>query len=100
MEQDRRDRDRRIQDALVEVILALEALHHAGRLAEYADTRIARALRRLPPDDVDVAQAAQLCQLTVQDLRRLSRHQRTRRSQPVPTLAEGGAAADQEHHQA
>ncbi len=67
MEQDRRDRDRRIEDALVEVILALQARDHAGRLAEYAETRIGGALRRLLADDVDVAQAAQLCQLTCVD---------------------------------
>jgi hypothetical protein len=67
MEQDRRDRDRRIEDALVEVILAQEARDHAGRLAEYAETRIGGALRRLLADDVDVAQAAQLCQLTCVD---------------------------------
>lgn len=97
MEQDRRDRDRRIEDALAEVILALQARDHAGRLAEYADTRIGGALRRLLADDVDVARVAQLCELTVHDVRRLSRHRRTRRSQPVHASAEGGEAADQEH---
>jgi len=49
------------------VILAREARDHAGRLAEYAETRIGGALRRLLADDVDVAQAAQLCQLTCVD---------------------------------
>ncbi len=95
MEQDRRDRDRRIEDALVEVILALQAREHAGRLAEYAETRIGGALRRLLADDVDVAQAAQLCQLTVHDVRRLSRHRRTRRSQPEPAPTDVSAVADQ-----
>jgi len=95
MEQDRRDRDRRIEDALVEVILAVEARDHAGRLAEYAETRIGGALRRLLADDVDVAQAAQLCQLTVHDVRRLSRHRRTRRSQPEPAPTDVSAVADQ-----
>jgi len=100
MEKDRRDRDRRIEDASVEVILALEARDHAGRLAEYAETRIGGALRRLLADDVDVAQAAELCQLTVHDVRRLSRHRRTRRSQPEPAPTDVSAVADQEQHRA
>lgn len=98
-EQNRRGLDRRIEDALVEVILAVEARDHAGRLAEYAETRIAGALRRLLADDVDVAQAAQLCELTVQDVRRLTRHRRIRRSEGLPPSAERDAAAVQEHQQ-
>lgn len=83
--QDRRERDRRIEAAAAEVFLGLRARAIAGEQLRDAEGRVAAGLRRLMAEQLDLGQAAQLCELTVQDARRLSRHRRPRTSTPAST---------------
>ncbi len=78
--QQRRERDRRIEAAAAEIFLGLEARTRARQLACEAETRVAAALRRLRAEHIDVSHVAELCHLTVADVRRLSRRRRTGRS--------------------
>ncbi len=79
-DQDRRDRDRRIEAAAAEVFLSLAAREHAAALVCDAETRVGAALRRLLAEDIDVDRAAALCELSVREVRRLSRDRRNRSS--------------------
>ncbi len=102
LDQHRRERDRRIEAAAAEVFLGLEDCARAGQLACEAETRVAAALRGLLAEHIAVSDVADLCQLTVKEVRRLSRHRRTGRSatpregadvvEPVPTQAPNEAA--------
>lgn len=83
--QDRRERDRRIEAAAAEVFLGLRARAIAGEQLRDAEGRVAGGLRRLMAEQLNVDQAAHLCELTVQDARRLSRHRRARRTMPIGT---------------
>ena len=82
-DQDRADRDRRIEAAAAEVFLGLAAREHAAALVCDAETRAGAALRRLLAEDIDVDQAAELSGLTVREVRRLSRDRRRPSSVPV-----------------
>jgi len=89
--QNRRERDRRIEAAAAEVFLGLRARALAGEQLREAEGHVAAGLRRLLAEQLDLGQAAQLCELTVQDARRLSRHRRARGSTPTGTDAGDGA---------
>ncbi len=80
LDQQRRERDRRIETAAAEVFLGLEARTRAEQLVSDAEARVAIALRRLLAEHIDVSHVAELCQLTVHEVRRLSRHRRNSRS--------------------
>lgn len=93
LEQDRRARDRRIEDAAAEVFLALQARIRAAQLTCDAEAQAAAGLRRLFAEHLDVAQAAELCELTPEEVRTLTRNRRKRRSAapqpPVDPAAAG-----------
>lgn len=76
-------RNRRIEDAAVEVFLGLAARGHATALVSDAETRVRAALRRVLAEGIDVEQAAALCGLSVREVRRLSRTRQKTRSDAI-----------------
>lgn len=59
-----------------EVLVGMQARASANQLVEYAESRVAVALRRLLAEDVEIARAAELCELRARDVLRLSRYRR------------------------
>lgn len=76
-------RNRRIEDAAVEVFLGLAARGHATALVSDAETRVGAALRRVLAEEIDVERAAALCELSVREVRRLSRTRRKTSSDAI-----------------
>lgn len=72
LDRDRAARDRRVEDATTDVFLAFEARAKALRAAKEAEDTIAAAMKRLRAGDVRPEQIAELCEVSLGDVRRYS----------------------------
>ena len=75
LNRDRAARDGRIEAAAAEVFVQQQARADAQQAVAQADVEIGGALRLLLEDGLTVEAAAQLCDLTVTEVRRLTRQQ-------------------------
>lgn len=75
LDRDRAARDGRIEAAAAEVFVQQQARADAEQAVVQADVEIGGALRLLLEDGLTVEAAAQLCDLTVAEVRRLTRQQ-------------------------
>ena len=75
LDRDRAARDGRIEAAAAEVFVQQQARAEAEQAVVQADVEIGGALRLLLEDGLTVEAAAQLCDLTVAEVRRLTRQQ-------------------------
>lgn len=75
MDRDRAARDARVEAAAAEVFVQQQARVDAEQAVAQADVAIGAALRLLLEDNVSVDDVAQLCDVSVSEVRRLTRNQ-------------------------
>lgn len=75
LDRDRAARDSRIENAAAEVFVRQAARADAEQAVADADVKIGAALRLLAQDGVSVEGVAQMCDLSVTEVRRLTRKQ-------------------------
>jgi len=79
LDRDRAARDQRIEDATTEVFLAFEVRAQAVQAVGEAEDKIAAAVQLIRGEDVKPGQIAELCEMSLGDVRRYSQ----RRSAPT-----------------
>lgn len=74
LDEHRADRDRRVEDTTAQILVLLEERAAAEAAVQQANARIATGLRTLLDQEaITVEGVSQLCALTVNEVRRLSR---------------------------
>lgn len=90
MDRDRAARDARVEVAAAEVFVQQQVRVDAEQAVAQADLAIGAALRLLLEDNVSVDDVAQLCDVSVSEVRRLTRNQ------PRADQAQSQASGEQE----
>ncbi len=92
LDQERDERDRRIEEGAADVLMLLEQRAEAQQVLERANTAIGAALARIAQDETSPERIAALCDLEVGEVKRLMRAAQS----GAPARARGDAAPSTE----